>query len=777
MQIIKRTGVRADFDSNKIYEALRKCFEALGNPKPNLTDRITVEVEYRIASDWPGKIWTIAEIQTAVERELLAHDEVDAAHAYITYKAEHAAARGRDIPEHVRQAFDESAPYFPTALQGFQFYDKYSRWDDVKGRRETWVETVDRVMAQLDRLVYKQTRDPNGYTQSLWGDGTWLRVRGDVRDGILQQRVMPSMRMLAMAGPAVERNNASAYNCCYTGVDSPQSIVEILTLLMCGCGVGFSVERRFVDKLPPVGKGSHWKQDMYVHAGKPVIVIEYDDPTPRTTHVVEDSSEGWAAAVQCGLLHWWAGNDHMDFDYSKIRAAGTPLRTKGGTASGPGPLRTMLANIRGLVLAARGRHLLPIEVHDMVCMVADCVVSGGVRRSATISLFDWEDRDMWEAKSGNWFETAPWRANANNSVVWPDRDLTQVEVMDFVLQMVKSGYGEPGIFSRRSALATMPARRLAHWTEEDRTTFGINPCGEVLLKNKGFCNLSICVARAGDTIVDLAKKVALATVVGTIQSCATKFEGLSAAWTENAEQERLLGVDITGQADRPLTESEMGSLKEIVLHTNRAWAEILGVNESAATTVVKPSGNSSVLLNCSPGINPRWSRWQIRNVRVGAATPMYRVLREAGVPMDPENGQDPVTANRWVAHFPVAAPEGALTTRDVTALGQCDIWMRNKLHWTEHNPSTTVTFRPDEVIDICKWLYDNQRIVGGMAFLPASDHKYAQAPNEELTEAEYDVAVRAFPQVDFALLYAYEQRDETTSTKELACMGGVCMLE
>ena len=1100
--IVKRDGRIVPFDIGRIENAISRCFNSLGRQPAKSVQDLAREAVNIIAAKRTQP--TVEEVQDIVEMVLQAAGEYEAAKHYILYRAEHAKMRKqRPIPEHVRAAFAASDAYFPTVLQKFQFYDKYARFNYELGRRETWVETVDRAVDYLREL-----------SASRLPDETYERIR----QGILAMRVMPSMRLLAMAGPAARRSNITIYNCSYMPVVDLYTFVEALTISMSGCGVGFSVERQYVERFPRIRR----------QVGG----------TPRKW-VVADSAEGWAEALRIGLETWFDGGD-IQFDYSQVRPAGSPLRTKGGRASGPEPLRQMLDFTRARILARQGSFLRPIDAHDIMCVVGNAAVSGGVRRTAMISLFDFDDLEMRLCKSGDNIIGNEQRWNANNSAVWPDRELTQAEVARFMLDMVESGRGEPGIFSRQAALNTKPARRApaefgtnpcvtadtwvmttkgplqvrelhnrpfvalvdgqafastedgffvtgrrtvyrietvegyvleatadhpllqvtkqtskrqearwtpvsdlqagdlirlhnqrdATWTAEDHgaavawllgllvgdgtfvqreaksdqailrfwgqqaemmveaahavltanvparsdlqpvwnrsneywqlsstglaslaatygivagnktitpaiertssafysgflrglfdtdgtvigcqehgvsvrlsqsnlellqaaqrmllrlgivstiyenrrdggyrempdghggsrfywtkpqheliiandnliefqnrigfsqpekaarlsekiaayrrtlnrerfvarvrqiTAFGeetvydctipekqafdanglyVHNCGEIVLRPFEFCNLSIAVARPDDTEETLREKVELASIIGTIQSMATHFPGLRPEWKRNCEEERLLGVDINGQMDSPVARDPdvQERLRQVAVETNQRTAEALGINPSAAVTCVKPSGNSSQLLDCSPGLHARWAPYYIRNVRVSAHTPIFKVLRDAGAPMDPENGQMPETASTWVIHFPVRSPEGAITRKDRSALEQCEYWLQCKTRWTEHNPSVTISYHPNEVLDLIKWVWEHQSVIGGMAFLPVFDAQYAQMPYVEITREEYERLAAAFPDIDFSKIYRYEEEDLTTAAQELACMAGVCEL-
>lgn len=730
-QIVKRDGRIVPFDIVRIEEALQRCFRNLENqPQTNVTE-ITKQVANVVAAKFD--LPTVEGVQDIVEMVLQAAGEYEAAKHYILYRAEHAKMRQhRPVSPEVRDAFAASDEFFPTQLQKFQFYDKYSRFNYDLGRRETWIETVDRAVEYLRELSdYRLPQD------------TYDRIR----KGILQMRVMPSMRLLAMAGPAARRNNIAIYNCSYMPVDSIDSFVEALIISMSGCGVGFSVERQYVEQFPRIPRRSS---------------------NPPATFLVPDSSEGWAQAVRVGLEAWFTGEDVV-FDYSEVRPSGAALRVKGGRASGPEPLRKMLDFARTRIHSRQGSFLRPLDAHDIMCAVGDAAVSGGVRRTAMISLFDYNDNEMRYCKDGDFWRNNSQRWNANNSAVWPERELSQTEITRFVLDMVETERGEPGIFNRKAAIDSRPARRSA-------AAFGTNPCGEIILRPYQFCNLTSAVARHDDDYEALRDKVELATIIGTIQSMATYFPGLRPEWQKNCQEERLLGVDLNGQMDSPVAQNPavQEKLREVAVETNRQIASLLGINQSASVTAVKPSGNSSQLLNSSSGLHSRWAQYYVRNVRVNDHSPVLKVLSDAGVPMDPENGQTREGVTTWVAHFPVKAPDGAVTRNQRSALEQCDFWLQNKLHYTEHNPSVTITYQPDEVLDIIRWIWEHQDKIGGMAFLPAYDAQYDQMPYVEISKAEFEKLNDDFPIIDFSKIYRYEEEDLTTAAQEFACLAGGC---
>jgi len=740
-QVIKRSGARMPFDLDRIARAIDNCYDALGMPLASheLSELVT-SVATAIASRHRDTTPTVEQVQDIVELTLLAAGEVMAANHYISYRDTRKHQRNERIPEHVRVRFEEAAQYFPTQLQQFQYYDKYARFNWDLMRRETWPETVDRNIEYLQWLVEQHTGD-----KSTIDEETWERIRR----AILNFEAMPSMRSLSQAGPAAKRNAMAIYNCSYLPLQDFDAFAEIMLISMAGCGVGWSVESRYVEQLPPIKR----VRDHHV-----------------TYHYVEDSAEGWAESVRFQLNAMSEGK-RVGFDYSQVRGAGAPLMVKGGRASGPEPLKRVHEFIFRILHARQGQYLTTLDAHDIACVVAGAAVSGGQRRTAAISLFDFDDELMLSCKTGDTLAVNPHRWNANNSAVWPE-SITQEQLLSQMVEMFSSHRGEPGIFSRANANRTKPERR------ED-ADFGINPCGEIYLRPFGLCNLSIAVARADDTYHTLAEKVTVATLIGTIQSLATNFPHMRDEWRKNAEEERLLGVDITGQADCPLLTSSqapmiLDALRMRAINVNKQVSALLGINQSAAITCNKPSGNSSQLLDCSSGIHRRWAPYYIRRTRVSAVTPLYRALRDAGVPMTPENGQLPENCDTWVVSWPVKAPDGALTRKDVSAIEQCKFWLQNKMNWAEHNPSVTITYQLHEIIDLVHWVWNHRDVIGGMAFLPADDAEYEQMPYEEITQEKYEELVEDFPRIDFSLLYTYEHSDATTAAQELACLAGGC---
>jgi ribonucleoside-diphosphate reductase alpha chain len=730
--VVKRSGAVVPFDSTRIERAVRLCLKDVGEIVSNawLSDFVFAVTES------VGEEPTVEFIQDTVERTLLQAGKVEAARSYIRYRDEHAKMRAVQISDETRAAFDDAATYFPSFLAQFQFFDKYARFDHTKGRRETWVEAIDRVVDFLKELSENRLES---------------HVYAAIRDSFLRRDAMPSMRLLAMAGEAARRQNAATYNCSYVAVDHIMAFVETMALSLAGAGVGYSVEYQNVAKLPVV---SH-----QMLTGK-----------PHPVHQIEDTTEGWCFAWHTGLVTWFSGGD-VTFDYSLLRPFGAPLKVKGGRASGPAPLKALLDNARKIIINAQGRQLTTLEAHRMMCMTGSAAVAGGTRRTAMIALFSHGDMLMRTCKDGNLNET-PELWNANISECWPDRQLTQVEIAEFFLAMHKSRRGEPGIFSRRATINTLPARR-------NVAEFGTNPCAEVSLRPNGLCNLSSAVCRVDDTLDSLAQKVTITTIVGTIQSMATHLPGLRPEWRINAEEERLLGVDLNGQRDCAIVQEAwvMDYLQDIATTTNQKYAELLGINPSAAITCVKPSGNASVLLDSSSGLHARHAPYYIRRVRISASSPLFPVVRDAGVPMMPENGQYADTATTWVMSVPVKSPDGAVCRNDLSAVDQLDYWLRVKTSWCQHTASVTISYDDDEIIDVMQWVCDNQDVISGLSFLPRENIQYDQAPYEEIDRGTYERLAAEFPtNVDFARITIYEHGDTTTSSTEVACAGGACEL-
>ncbi|TKK84668.1 hypothetical protein FDA94_29075 [Herbidospora galbida] len=628
--------------------------------------------------------------------------------------------------------------------RNFIALSRYARWLDAENRRETWGETVSRYMD----FMYNHLLENFDYHIDP-------ELGAQIEHAIREHEVLPSMRALMTAGPALERSNIAAYNCAYAPIEDVDTLWEALYILMNGTGFGYSVEKRYVEKLPMV----------------PPRLIQ---PHARMIGVV-DSKEGWALAYKTLLHDIFDHGVIPDWDLSAIRPAGSRLKTFGGRASGPGPLNELFSYTVDLAKTAQGRRLTTVEVHDLVCKVASVVVVGGVRRSAMISLSDLDDYEMSLAKSGDWWRTHPHRALANISAVYHDgttREAFDVEWGNLYL----SGSGERGIFNRDAARrqAMNSGRR------ELDMEYGSNPCNEIILRKYEFCNLTSVIARPGDSLLDLGRKVRLATILGTWQSTLTDFPLLRDRWRQNGEQERLLGVSLNGIYDNAiltghdpagmLREDAQEWLREVAVATNERMAEKLGINASAAVTTVKPEGTSSQLVDSASGMHPRHSPYYIRAIRQDSKDPLTRLMIDSGVPNEPDVTSD----TNQVFYFPIAAPKGAITREDLTAIEHLDLWLDLQNHWCEHKPSVTVSIRDKEWDDVKEWVWEHLDSLSGVAFLPYSDHVYKQAPYTECTQDMYEEALAAMPEVRWEDLTFYELTDQTEGAQTLACTAAGC---
>ena len=631
--------------------------------------------------------------------------------------------------------------HLPTQYQEFIHLSRYSRWLPDEGRRETWSETVGRYFdffqSKLDEEEnYKLTPEE----------------RKELEEAVLSQKVMPSMRCLMTAGEALKRENISGYNCSYIAVDSPRAFDEILYILMNGTGVGFSVERQDVAKLPVVADELH--------------------PTD-TTIVVPDSKLGWAKSLK-ELIHLLYSGQIPSWDLSKVRPAGAPLKTFGGRASGPEPLDQLFRFASSIFRNAAGRKLSSLECHDLVCKIAEIVVVGGVRRSALISLSNLSDDRMRVAKSGQWWEDHGQRALANNSACYSEKPEIGI-FMDEWKSLYDSKSGERGIFNRESAKkqAGRNGRRDNDWD------FGTNPCSEIILRSKQFCNLSEVVIRSTDTMKSLKEKVRLATILGTFQSTLTNFRYLTKDWNNNTEEERLLGVSLTGIMDSTLTngtdgglEKRLEQLKQVAVETNAEWAKKIGIPQSAAITCVKPSGTVSQLVDSASGIHARHNPYYIRTVRADKKDPLALYMKDAGFPCEDDVMKPEHTS---VFSFPMKAPEGAIMRQDKNALEQLELWLTYQKAWCEHKPSVTISVKEDEWFDVGAWVYKHFDYMSGVSFLPYSEHVYKQAPYQDIDKKTYEAELKTMPkEVDWALLSQYENSDMTEGAQELACTAGGC---
>lgn len=631
----------------------------------------------------------------------------------------------------------------PSLYQEFIHLSRYSRWLENEGRRETWTETVDRYMNFFKEHLLEN------YSYTI-PEETYKRVR----TFILELKVMPSMRALMTAGPALKRDHVAGYNCAYTSIDKLRSFDEILYVLMCGTGVGFSVEKQDVRKLPTVAE-------------------TFEDTD--TTIVVGDSKKGWAKAYR-ELVSLLISGQVPKIDYSKVRPAGSRLKTFGGRASGPEPLRDLMQFTISTFKNAAGRKLYPIECHDIVCKIAEIVVVGGVRRSALISLSDLNDDRMRSAKSGQWWIIDPHRALANNSVCYRERpDIGTF--MEEWLSLYRSKSGERGIFNRQASKKQVEKLEGRRDVEHD---FGTNPCSEIILRSKEFCNLSEAVITKDDTLETMIEKVEVATIIGTWQSTLTNFPYLSKTWKENCEEERLLGVSLTGIMDNQITNGRSGvplkeilpSLRERTLIINEMVSSQIGINPSASITCIKPSGTVSQLVDAASGIHARHSQYYVRTVRGDKKDPLAQFMVEMGFPheecfMKPEH--------QWVFSFPVKSPDNAVFRNDMTAIEQLELWLDYQRYWCEHKPSVTISVKEHEWFEVGSWVWEHFDEISGVSFLPSSDHTYKQAPYQECGLLDYEELLSKIPtNVDWSDLIRFEKEDNTKGAQTYSCTAGSC---
>ena len=637
--------------------------------------------------------------------------------------------------------------YLPTSYQEFIHLSRYSRWLPEKSRRETWDETVARYFDFFTEHL-KETVDFD-LTKSL---------RDELEQAVLGLRIMPSMRCMMTAGEALKRENIAGYNCSYVAVDRPQAFDEILYILMNGTGVGFSVERQYVNELPSIADEFH---------------------STDTTITVADSKMGWAKAFKelVGMLYI---GQIPRWNLSKIRPSGAPLKTFGGRASGPEPLESLFNFTVTIFQNAAGRKLTSLEAHDIVCKIAEVVVVGGVRRSALISLSNLSDDRMRHAKSGQWWNENGQRALANNSACYSEKPDIGI-FMDEWKALYDSKSGERGIFNRESAvwMASKNGRR----NTEDYE-FGTNPCSEIILRNREFCNLSEVVVRTSDTRESLLEKVRLATILGTFQSTLVNFKYVSKSWRNNCEEERLLGVSLTGIMDCKVTNGKgpqgslpavLKDLKAMAVQTNKEFAEKLGINQSVAVTCVKPSGTVSQLTDSASGIHARHNPYYIRTVRGDKKDPLTRMMVDIGFPVE-DDVMNP--SHTSVFSFPHKVDQGAVFRTDMTAIEQLELWKTYQECWCEHKPSVTISVKENEWLVVGAWVYENFNYMSGVSFLPFSEHTYKQAPYQDCSEQEYKMLLDKMPEiVEWNKLSEYEQTDMTIGAQELACAAGFCEIQ
>jgi ribonucleoside-triphosphate reductase (thioredoxin) len=630
----------------------------------------------------------------------------------------------------------------PTQFQSYIHLSRYSRWVPEKSRRETWEETVERYFAFFEQHLKTHYK----YELST-------RLRNRLQSAILSLQVMPSMRALMTAGEALERENIAGYNCSYIPIDSPRAFDEILYILMNGTGVGFSVERQHISKLPQVADE----------------LFDSD-----TVIVVRDSKLGWAKALKELITMLFVGQIPK-WDTSKVRPAGSPLKTFGGRASGPEPLIQLFNFVVRIFKDAAGRKLTSLECHDIVCKIADVVVVGGVRRSALISLSNLSDDRMRAAKSGQWWLDAGQRALANNSACYTERPDIGIFMKEW-LSLYESKSGERGIFNRIAASNQCKK----YGRREPNHDFGTNPCSEIILRGREFCNLSEVVIRHDDTEESLKEKIELATILGTFQSTLTNFNYISKDWKKNCEEERLLGVSLTGIMDSPLLNNSrdpnlpglLERLREHSVKVNAKLAKELGINPSVAITCVKPSGTVSQLVDSASGIHTRHSEYYIRTIRADKKDPLCQLMKDMGFPWEACVMKPDTTV---VFSFPVKAPDGATVRKDMSAIQQLDMWLVYQRHWCEHKPSVTITVKESEWVEVGAYVWKHFDEMSGVSFLPYSDHVYQQAPYQECTKEQFLEMTAKIPKdADWSKLSEYEKKDHTSGTQELACTGNSC---
>ena len=623
-------------------------------------------------------------------------------------------------------------------FQNYIAISKYARWKDREGRRETWAESVDRYMS----FMLKHLKDDYSYVPDV-------ELSTKIHNAILNLEVMPSMRAIMTAGPAAEREPLSTYNCSFAVADSPRVFDEAMYILMNGTGLGFSVEHQHVNKLPAVA------DELF---------------KTNTTLVIEDSKTGWAKGLK-ELVSLLYSGQIPTWDVSKVRLAGARLKTFGGRASGPEPLVEVFEFFVTKFKAAAGRKLTSLEVHDLLCKIAEIVVVGGVRRSALISLSDLGDRDMAKSKSGTFYVNDKQRFLANNSAIYESKP-SLGNFMHEWTNLYESHSGERGIFNLDGA-----RKHTDKFGRRDSSQImGTNPCGEILLRSAGLCNLTEVVVRPEDTLESVREKIELAATLGTWQSSLTKFKYLRKVWQRNAEEERLLGVSLTGVYDNALFNGSKGhdvlagaltNLRKFAVSTNAVEARSIGINPSVAVTTQKPSGTVSQLVDCASGGHPRFSRYYIRTVRGANMDPLTQFLKDCGVPNEPDFANP---TRSTVFSFPIFAGKDTVTRHDVTALEHLEIWKIYKENWTEHNPSVTIQVAETEWFGVADWVYKNFDAVTGIAFLDRDDHVYQQAPYQDITKAQYESLVAKMPELDWSLLSAYESTDEALKgSQELAC--------
>jgi len=749
-KVRKRDGELVPFCAELILTAITNALHATAEADvaaaAQVAEKVYAELR-QIAATHANYIPNVEGVQDLVEKALILSDYLDTAQAYVVYRANRAESRAKSskISAELRELAHTSASYFRNPLSEFIYLRTYARWMPEQQRRETWVETVDRYM------VFMQSRLPTQLTSA--------EIAG-LRAAILTQEVMPSMRLMQFAGEACASNCVYAYNCAYIAPRCWRDFVEVMFVLMCGVGVGFSVEHSCVSALP---------------------AIQTQSGTTLPPHRVNDNKTGWCDALLLGLQTWSSGAD-VTFDLRDLRPMGARLHTSGGRSGGPQPLRTLLDYVRQLMLSNQGRQLTTLQVYDLLCKIGEQVVIGGIRRSAMLSLSDVDDVALRDAKRGKFYSSEPQRAIANNSAVYNTRP-TQEQFAREWQALRTSGTGERGIFNRGSLIKHMPPRRLQAWraqgvTENEQLQgfLGTNPCGEIILQSKQFCNLTEVIARPHDTLESLQRKVRFAALLGTYQATLTEFPYLSQQWQQNCEAERLLGVSLTGMWDcEPCRDPKvLAQLQTLAIAVNAEYAQRFNINPATSVTCIKPSGTVSQMVDCAAGMHPRFARYYLRRVRIASTDALLQLLQSQGIPCGPDVGQAGGQATTFVVEFPVQAPEGAILSESLDALQQLQFFKLVKTSYTEHNSSITIYVAESEWQQVEQWVYANWDVVGGITFLPRSSSAYELPPFEAIAKDEFERRQALFANLDFAELAAFEMADSTDPKFGSGCDSDSC---
>lgn len=749
-KIIKRDGSIVTFQLDKIahaaYRAMLSAKEGSHSAAETVAQKVLQQLTKKHNQD-KKYIPTVEEIQDILEQKLILSGFANTAKAFILYRHQHQQLRQKSllINDRIRQLAEQSSQYFRNPLSEVIYLRTYARWIEQESRRETWIETIERFMSFMrEKLKHKLSE----------------KLYHDIHQAILNQEIIPSMRLMQFAGKAARSTNVCAYNCSYIAPECLADFGEIMYISMCGCGVGFSVESQNIQKLPIIKK----------QTGKTL-----------KTHVVEDSKEEWCRAFVIGLETWFNGND-IEFDYSKLRPLGAPLKTFGGKSSGPDPLHALLDYSRAKILNKQGRRLSNLEAYDILCKIGEIVVSGGVRRSAMISLSDLDDIEMRDAKKGPFYYSQPQRSFANNSTVYDLKPNDETLIEEW-MALIKSQSGERGIFNRGDLIHSLPKRRVDYFRKKGIIRnnsvigmIGTNPCGEILLQSKQFCNLTEVIARPNDTEQTLLRKIRLAAIVGTYQATLTKFPYLSKAWERHCKEEALLGVSITGQWDCPRLQKPaiLQHLKKEAIQVNKRYAKRFNINPATSVTCVKPSGTASLVVDSAAGIHPRFAEYYIRRVRISATDALFQLLKDQGVPYHPEVGYTENNTPTFVLDFPVAAPKRSVLRNDLSAIDQLEHWKMVKQNYTEHNPSVTISVDENEWIPVLNWLKKHWNVIGGLSFLPRHNEVYQLMPFEEISEQEYLKLADIYHNLDFSKLSAYEKRSEDDGNETPTQLGPAC---